>query len=229
MSGENDYRRILPKEIDPRGEEETYGLQGDNEILRESINQDGILTSLLVRKTSDGLKIIDGDRRLRAAIEMGIDEVPCVVIECDERKAEALRVSLERMSRDMSIEEVLEVFHDLLDKGLDKDELKKIFGEKNLEALQEFVDIEKMKKETEFDLDGFGDDFFPEDYIEAPPFLLNLNLPRKKDREAYFAYIDQFPGDNPAEKTRNMLEEKNAYELCNSEDAQKQVRLKKWT
>jgi len=56
--------------------------------LTESIREHGILDPLLVRKLSSGYyQIIAGERRWRAARELGLKEVPCRVIEADDRLA----------------------------------------------------------------------------------------------------------------------------------------------
>jgi len=56
--------------------------------LTESIREHGILDPLLVRKLASGYyQIIAGERRWRAAREVGLKEVPCRVIEADDRLA----------------------------------------------------------------------------------------------------------------------------------------------
>ncbi len=55
---------------------------GDLSELVRSIEAKGILEPLLVRPGSDGRStIIAGERRLRAAIEAGLTEVPCIELE----------------------------------------------------------------------------------------------------------------------------------------------------
>jgi len=56
--------------------------------LTESIREHGILDPLLVRKLASGYyQIIAGERRWRAAREVGLKELPCRVIEADDRLA----------------------------------------------------------------------------------------------------------------------------------------------
>lgn len=60
----------------------------DDEALREladSIAQLGILQPLLVREVGDGLQLIAGERRLRAAGIAGLKEVPVMVVDTDDR------------------------------------------------------------------------------------------------------------------------------------------------
>ena len=49
------------------------------EDLKNSIAQHGILQPLVLRRTEDGLELVAGERRLRAARELGWEKVPCVI------------------------------------------------------------------------------------------------------------------------------------------------------
>lgn len=51
----------------------------DMEELKSSIAQHGILQPLVVRRTDDGYELVAGERRLRAAKELGWEKVPCVI------------------------------------------------------------------------------------------------------------------------------------------------------
>lgn len=53
--------------------------KADMEDLKNSIAQHGILQPLVVRRTAEGLELIAGERRLRAARELGWAKVPCVI------------------------------------------------------------------------------------------------------------------------------------------------------
>ena len=60
----------------------------DDDALRElatSIAELGVLQPLLVRPRGDGYELIAGERRLRAAVEAGLSEVPIAVVETDDR------------------------------------------------------------------------------------------------------------------------------------------------
>ena len=55
--------------------------------LADSIREHGIIQPLTVRRLSSGYyQIIAGERRWRAAKQAGLDEVPAVIIEADDRK-----------------------------------------------------------------------------------------------------------------------------------------------
>lgn len=57
------------------------------EDIRGSIQRDGILVPLTVRKRDGYYELIDGERRLRLAKELGYKTVPCTVIDVDDDTA----------------------------------------------------------------------------------------------------------------------------------------------
>ncbi len=57
-----------------------------------SIQEVGVLEPLLVRQSAQGFQIISGERRFRAAVEAGLDEIPCIVLDVDD--AQALTIAL---------------------------------------------------------------------------------------------------------------------------------------
>lgn len=68
--------------------------------LADSIRRHGIIQPLTVRKLASGYyQIIAGERRWRAARMAGLDEVPVVVIEADDRKAAELAM-IENLQRE---------------------------------------------------------------------------------------------------------------------------------
>ena len=94
----------------------------DDESLQEladSISQHGIIQPLTVRKLSSGYyQIIAGDRRWRAARLAGLQEVPVIVIEADDRKAAELamienlqREDLNPMEEAAGFQSLIESYH----------------------------------------------------------------------------------------------------------------------
>jgi ParB family chromosome partitioning protein len=66
---------IRPNPMQPR---QSFGDEGIGE-LAESIRQKGILQPLLVRRCNGGFELIAGERRLRAAQRLGMEQVPVLV------------------------------------------------------------------------------------------------------------------------------------------------------
>jgi ParB family chromosome partitioning protein len=83
---------LLPVEnIEPNPDQPRQTL-GDLSELIASIKEKGVLEPLLVRKVGGRYQIIAGERRYRAALEAGLDEVPCVVR--DSSDAEMMEIAL---------------------------------------------------------------------------------------------------------------------------------------
>ena len=55
--------------------------------LADSIRQHGILQPLSVRRAEGGYELIAGERRLRAAQMAGLSEIPCIVMNMDDRES----------------------------------------------------------------------------------------------------------------------------------------------
>ena len=77
----------------------------DQEALEElagSIRQHGILQPLSVRRVGTGYELVSGERRLRAALLAGLTEVPCIVMQMDDRESglAALVENLQRQDLD---------------------------------------------------------------------------------------------------------------------------------
>ncbi|NQU40417.1 MAG: ParB/RepB/Spo0J family partition protein [Lentisphaerae bacterium] len=84
--------------------------------LAASISQRGVLQPLLVRAMGDGYELMAGERRLRAAIQAGLADVPVIVMEAADE--EALEVALvENLQReDLNIVEIADGYQLLLDR-----------------------------------------------------------------------------------------------------------------
>jgi len=97
--------------------------------LAASIRLHGLLQPLVVRRIPAGYELIAGERRLRAAIEAGLEEVPVVVR--DAPPAERLELALiENLQReDLSPLEEAEAYRHLIDEyGLTQEEIARRVG-----------------------------------------------------------------------------------------------------
>ncbi len=87
------------------------------EELADSIREHGIIQPLAVRKLSSGYyQIVAGERRWRAARLAGLDEVPVVVIEADDRKAAELAMIENLQREDLNPMEEAAGFQSLIDR-----------------------------------------------------------------------------------------------------------------
>ena len=86
---------IVPNPAQPRVDFNDKELQS----LAESIRENGILQPISVRRSSSGsYELISGERRLKAAQLVGMEQVPCIVIDTSDRQS-AVFALLENIQR----------------------------------------------------------------------------------------------------------------------------------
>lgn len=84
--------------------------------LSDSIREHGIIQPLTVRKLQSGYyQIIAGERRWRAARMAGLDQVPAIVIEADDRKAMELAMIENLQREDLNPMEEAEGYRQLME------------------------------------------------------------------------------------------------------------------
>lgn len=87
--------------------------------LRTNIQREGFLQPILVRRVPGGdpplWDVIDGAHRLRAAVEIGLRDVPCVVLPADypDDKARLLQIGMNRLRGQLDLTEVAGVLAEL--------------------------------------------------------------------------------------------------------------------
>jgi len=100
--------QIRPSPYQPR-------LIFDLEDLRESIQRDGMLVPLTVRKKDSYYELIDGERRARLAKELGYKTVPCTVIDVDDQTARRMVYKVNKQRKDYTPEEEATFFKKLVE------------------------------------------------------------------------------------------------------------------
>src|SRR5262245_16149992 len=116
---------IVANPDQPRRRFDSEGL----DALAESIRRHGVLQPLVVRRTERGYELIAGERRLRAARQAGLDEVPVVLREADPpaRLELALIENLQR--EDLAPLEEAEAYRQLIEVyGLTQEEIAQQVG-----------------------------------------------------------------------------------------------------
>jgi len=98
--------------------------------LADSIRQHGIIQPLTVRKLQSGYyQIIAGERRWRAARMAGLDQVPAIVIDADDRKAMELAMIENLQREDLNPMEEAEGYHTLVSRyGLTQEQAAQQVG-----------------------------------------------------------------------------------------------------
>ncbi len=79
--------KLLPNPEQPR---QTYNAEQEAELV-ESIRSQGILQPLIVRQADDGFyQVVAGERRFRAARELGLTDVPVIVKDLSDQQSRAV-------------------------------------------------------------------------------------------------------------------------------------------
>lgn len=86
---------IVPNPAQPRRNFDAATLAA----LADSIRRVGVLCPLLVRRTNEGLELIAGERRLRAAISIGLERVPCILRDAEPEECARLAI-IENLQRE---------------------------------------------------------------------------------------------------------------------------------
>ena len=97
--------------------------------LADSIRQHGILQPLSVRRVGTGYELVAGERRLRAAKLAGLTEVPCIVMQMDDRESgfAALVENLQRQDLDF-IEEAVGISRLMELGGMSQEQTARLLG-----------------------------------------------------------------------------------------------------
>lgn len=118
-------RAIRPNPAQPR---KVFRQESLSE-LAESIRQHGILQPLSVRRSGTGYELIAGERRLRAAQLAGLGEIPCIIMNMDERQS-GMAAMVENLQRqDLHfIEEAQGISALMAQWGMSQEQLARILG-----------------------------------------------------------------------------------------------------
>ena len=97
--------------------------------LSESIRQHGILQPLSVRRCGNVYELIAGERRLRAAQQAGITDIPCIIMSMDDKESgmAAMVENLQRQDLDV-IEEALGISRLLKDYDMSQEQVARLLG-----------------------------------------------------------------------------------------------------
>ena len=97
--------------------------------LADSIRQHGILQPLSVRRTGNNYELISGERRLRAAELAGVTDVPCILMNMDDKVSGfvALVENLQRQDLDF-IEEAMGIRRLLEEHSISQEQAARMLG-----------------------------------------------------------------------------------------------------
>lgn len=175
---------IAVDSLDPRERNPNRMSASAFAMLTEAIRRHGFLQPLLVREHGERFEIVDGTHRWRAAREVGLDAVPCVVLGEDDNAddvAAALQIGMNRLRGELDLTEVGEALAELVANGWGSEELVVTgFDSSEIDTL-----IESVKGDDTKSLLAGGDVELPdedEEHEEAPAtFVLEIEFSNEAD------------------------------------------------
>jgi len=119
--------------------------------LADSINEHGLIQPIIVKKVDENYQLIAGERRWRACIELGMDKIPAIVRDLD-NKSQTEMALIENIQREdlNPIDEGI-AYHLLIERyDLTQEELSKVVGKSrvyitNILRLLKLCDLVKDK------------------------------------------------------------------------------------
>ncbi len=147
------HQDILPNPFQPRVRFDYGELEG----LAVSIRTNGILQPVNVRKNEDGrYELISGERRLRAARMVGIEKIPCVVMEVSDEQSALFAIieNVQRQNLDF-FEEAVAIERLTTVHGLSQEEIAKKLG-KAQSTLSNKLRLLRLPEELRDRISGAG-------------------------------------------------------------------------
>jgi ParB-like chromosome segregation protein Spo0J len=155
--------------------------------LKTHIDGEGVLQTLLVRELENTFEVVDGNRRLKAAQELGLEEIPCAIISIDREKAIALSMTLNRLQGGIDPTQAAQMFRNLIQEGFTREEIKELIPEdlyRQIDLLLKVVDLEDKEplegSETDLSEEDKAD---VEEHASVGPFHKQFQFKEKNHRE----------------------------------------------
>ena len=143
---------IRPNPFQPR---KTFNAESLQE-LAASIREFGILQPLVVRRTSDGIELIAGERRLRASKLAGLATVPVIVRSISDKEMAELAMIENLQREDLHFLEEAEGYQQLISQfGLTQDEMARRVG-KNQSTIANKLRLLKLEPDVRESLREFN-------------------------------------------------------------------------
>lgn len=96
-----------------------YQTEAQMEALKRSIDKDGFLAPVLVRPIDDSeYEIVSGNHRVTAAISIGLDAIPCVIVDMEDDTAKRIAINLNTIHGEPQIEQLAPFLADMSDESL---------------------------------------------------------------------------------------------------------------
>lgn len=146
-AGEEFVGKFLPiDDIEPNPDQPRQ-IIGDLSELAASIREKGVLEPLIVRPQGSGYQIVAGERRWRACKQIGLEKVPCIIKEIDDREMLELALIENLQRKDLTAFEEAEGLQALGDKfGYTHAEIAQVIG-KSRSSVSESLALNQIPSE----------------------------------------------------------------------------------
>jgi ParB family chromosome partitioning protein len=191
--------RLIPiEDVDPNPNQPRTNL-GDLSELIASVKEKGVLEPILVRPQGSRFQIIAGERRYRAAVEVGLAEVPCVVRQADDVEVLELALIENLQRKDLSPFEEADGFKQLAETyGYTHEQMAEKLG-KSRSTITEMLSLTAIPEEVRL-LCRLAD-------IESKSLL--LQIVRQSDPKKMIALVEriQSEGATTRQAARELIRE----------------------
>lgn len=117
MPQENTVSRLNVREIEPNPAQPRRDFDPDSLAeLAESIRQNGVISPIAVRRSENGYQIVAGERRWRACRLAGLDQIPALIVEADDRLAFEMAMIENLQREDLNPMEEAEGYRELMER-----------------------------------------------------------------------------------------------------------------
>jgi ParB-like chromosome segregation protein Spo0J len=132
-----------------------YLTEKQQRALEQSIEQDGFLCPIVVRRKSKKFEILSGNHRVLASRSVGLAEIPCVLLEpCTDEQAARIAVNMNSVHGDPNVELLAPFLAEMTDEVL-----ASVFIEDDmLSELRDFDDALKLRLDSLEVPDAFDSD-----------------------------------------------------------------------
>lgn len=187
---------ILPNPYQPRKKFDEDKLQE----LAQSIEQNGILQPLTVRKAKNGYELIAGERRLRASKIVGLATVPCIVCDYDDTQSAVFAVLENLQRKDLNFFEEAEGIALLINSmGLTQEEVAKRLGKSQPAIANKLRILKLCDRQKEIIIEAG----LTERHARA---LLKIESNALRDRTLAYIVLKKFNVAQTEDFIRNLLE-----------------------
>ncbi len=179
--------------------------------LADSIRQYGVLNPLTVRRTGEGFELIAGERRLRAAKQAGLLEVPCIIMSATEQDSSALALVENLQRRDLDFFEEAWGFKKLIDTfGLTQEEAARKVGKTQSAVANKLRLLKLSQKNIQMIRDGGLTERHARALLRIPEEEMRLQvtahiIEHQMNVSRTEQYIDKLLTEPPEEKPKTVL------------------------